>query len=559
MRLMQVRDWLAGQSWWDVGQHRLDGGRFAMHWSRLVDLPVAGVVLAFDPLVGRDASTRIAMTVVPLVTLLAIMALAAAITRRVAGAAPARLAVLFVPLSVPIIYQARPMRIDHHGWQIVLALVAVLALLGRPTPRRGALAGLALATLLTVSLEGLPIAAAIAGVAALAWALDPRRGGFLAALGATLAGAAALLHLATRGPGWATPACDAVAPAWLAALAIAGIGVAAATAVAYRTVALRLASLALVGGASAAGLVALAPDCLSGPFATLPTIVYRLWYLCVREGRPLWEQMPAWAVMTIGLPLAGLVGTIGALRERRGARRTRWAILLTLLLAATLLALLVNRAGATANALAVPGAAVLLQRLLARARAVPRAVPRTLATAGALLAASPGQAGAILLTLANTVDSPEGRAARVNDWHRRPCADFTDARVLARLGATTVFAPIDISPDIVATTPLHAIAGGYHRNAAAMARVMEGFTAAPDAAKVAIAATGASHVVACPGLNETDLYRQAAPDGLWSRLERGERIAWLRQVPMPGPVLAWRIVPDRAARVIPLREGPPPP
>src|SRR5207253_2643398 len=74
MRLAQVRDLLAGQSWWDVSQHRLNGGDFQMHWSRLVDLPLAAVLIVCDPLFGPAASTRIAVTIVPLLTLLAVMA-----------------------------------------------------------------------------------------------------------------------------------------------------------------------------------------------------------------------------------------------------------------------------------------------------------------------------------------------------------------------------------------------------------------------------------------------------------------------------------------------------
>ena len=36
MRLLQVRDWLAGQSWFDVSQYRIDAPYGAsMHWSRL--------------------------------------------------------------------------------------------------------------------------------------------------------------------------------------------------------------------------------------------------------------------------------------------------------------------------------------------------------------------------------------------------------------------------------------------------------------------------------------------------------------------------------------------
>ena len=45
MRLTEVRDFLAGQNWFDLVQHRLNtpyGG--LIHWSRLIDLPEAVVV-----------------------------------------------------------------------------------------------------------------------------------------------------------------------------------------------------------------------------------------------------------------------------------------------------------------------------------------------------------------------------------------------------------------------------------------------------------------------------------------------------------------------------------
>ena len=37
MRLLEVRDWLRGQSWFDVVQHRMNlPAGLSMHWSRLV-------------------------------------------------------------------------------------------------------------------------------------------------------------------------------------------------------------------------------------------------------------------------------------------------------------------------------------------------------------------------------------------------------------------------------------------------------------------------------------------------------------------------------------------
>jgi hypothetical protein len=552
MRLMEVRDWLAGQGWFDVAQHRLNHGNFPMHWSRLVDLPIAAVLAPLTSLLGPTAAVRVAMTVVPLLTLLAVMAMAAAITRRVAGAAVARVAVLLVPLSVPIIFQVRPMRIDHHGWQIVLALVATHALLGRATPRRGALAGVALATLLTISLEGMPIAAAIAGVAALAWAFQPARRAFLLALAGTLAGAAIVLHVVTRGPGMMQPACDAIAPAWLAMLTVAALGIGAAVLVERFGLVARLVALAAAGVSTGAVLLLAAPQCAAGPFATLPPLVYRLWYLSVTEGLPLWAQTPDWAVITIGLPLAGLAGGAMAWRASEGAARDRWTILLALLAVATGVAVMVNRAGGTANALAVPGAAWLLLGMLTRARTVVSPARRTLATAGALMLASPGQVAALVALLLIPLYRSEAKLSAERDWHRAPCERIDEIRALGQLPPGTVFAPIDVSPDLIATTAHRAIAGGYHRGAAAMDVVARGFLAAPDRARAIVMASGADYVAVCPGLNEVELYRTNSPDGLWGRLERGERIAWLRPLPLADThVLAWRVVRPASSGALP--------
>src|SRR5690349_7387974 len=46
MRLVEVRDLLAGQSWFDLVQHRLDPPAGSpMHWSRLIDAPLAAMIL----------------------------------------------------------------------------------------------------------------------------------------------------------------------------------------------------------------------------------------------------------------------------------------------------------------------------------------------------------------------------------------------------------------------------------------------------------------------------------------------------------------------------------
>ncbi|MCQ3942134.1 MAG: hypothetical protein DPW22_02830, partial [Alphaproteobacteria bacterium] len=39
MRLVQMRDWLAGQGWFDPRQHRI-AVPYESHWSRLIDAPL---------------------------------------------------------------------------------------------------------------------------------------------------------------------------------------------------------------------------------------------------------------------------------------------------------------------------------------------------------------------------------------------------------------------------------------------------------------------------------------------------------------------------------------
>jgi len=53
MRLMQVRALLHGQDWYDLRQYRLNPPFGAnIHWSHLVDLPIAGLILLLRPFVG---------------------------------------------------------------------------------------------------------------------------------------------------------------------------------------------------------------------------------------------------------------------------------------------------------------------------------------------------------------------------------------------------------------------------------------------------------------------------------------------------------------------------
>src|SRR3954471_20375402 len=119
MRIMQVRAWLAGQGWYDLRQYRLNPPYGAdIHWSRLVDLPLAGLKLALQPFLGGRDAEKAAVAVAPLLPMLLAFGATALIARRL-------VAPLAYPLAIAILlcgHSARsmwtPLRIDHNGWQL---------------------------------------------------------------------------------------------------------------------------------------------------------------------------------------------------------------------------------------------------------------------------------------------------------------------------------------------------------------------------------------------------------------------------------------------------------
>ena len=61
MRMLQIRDLLAGQAWFDLTQYRLlPPAGMPMHWTRLVDLPTAAFVWAFSFVLDPAHAERLA-------------------------------------------------------------------------------------------------------------------------------------------------------------------------------------------------------------------------------------------------------------------------------------------------------------------------------------------------------------------------------------------------------------------------------------------------------------------------------------------------------------------
>jgi hypothetical protein len=543
MRLLQVRDWLNGQSWWDVTQNRMDppaGG--PMHWSRLVDLPIAAGLLALTPLLGAAAAQAVTVAIVPLAILGLVMAVTAHIARRLFDAAPApAIAVLLVAMAGNIGVQMFPSRIDHHGWQILMAAVTLAALLDRLPLRSGIVAGLALAVWLNISAEGLPFAVAAAGAAALRWLLAPAaEGRRFAALTIALAAGSALLFVLTHArPDWTTRWCDAVTPAHLLGLAIAAAGATALVRFAGgRPVTLRSGALLLLAAGAAAAFLSVAPGCAASPFGTLDPLVHDVWYLNVLEGMPLWRQAPVIVLNLVYFPVIGLVGCALAWRAAATPESSRDWLTVALLLAASIaVMILVRRAGAVAHVMAVPGAIAVIEPLRARARRFARPAARAIGVFAAMCLPSP--LPPIYASLFLPPESPAGPAGADTS----SCDARCRVAPLLPLPPRTVLSTIDMGPIILALTRHAALAGPYHRSDQALADLIRAFTAPDEEAHAIIRRHGISYVLIDPASGEAEIYTARAPDGLMARLRRGHGPAWLAPVEGAGrPPRLWRVV-----------------
>ena len=538
LRLVQLRDLMAGQAWFDLHQYRVAPPEgMLMHWSRLVDVPLVIVWSALAPLLGNALAEQVTLVAVPLIALFLAMLLAGRLAWRMLGDGAIVYTCLILALLTPVTAQLQPLRIDHHGWQIVTLLAALNGLTARNERTGGRIAGFFIALGMTISLELLPLAALIGAVLALRWLLDAKAKALCLHYIRTLAGTSTVAFLATRGLADLAPHCDTLSPAYLGALlstAICFSFIGLAPAMPRPTLAL---SMAASGGLGIATLLLLAPTCTAGPFVMLDPLVQQYWYANVREGMPVWRQDLDVALRLVVPPLAGLVAAIRLWQSSQGWLRRFWFEYALIAAGALALGLVVSRSSGFAAAVAAVPLGWMLRDWHRKARSMRPGGGRFALLAGAILLIMPDLPvkAARLVTSSPAVSPPAAQ---------RACDITTAGPALRRLGpSATIFAPIDIGPMVLLHSAHKVVATAHHRAPQALHDVIAGFVASPEAAEAIIRARGANHIALCPALAEVAIYREAAPKGLAAALVNGKTPAWLRPVPMPqeSGLLVWEV------------------
>lgn len=545
LRLIEVRDLIGGQGWFDLHQYRIAApAGIVMHWSRLVDMPLAGMILLLRPLLGTALAEMVTVVAVPLLTLLAALMLVGRLTAKFFDTETVGIVCLVTGIGGPLLFQMTPLRIDHHGWQIVLALAALNGLAARNARSGGLVIGASLAALLAISIEGLPITVVFLGVLALRGLTGiPAGRAFtgLAAASAALAAASLAIFLGTRGLGDLTTHCDQISPIHLALFGVIALGCSGLVALAPARWPLALGALGATGVATLVLYLGIAPQCRGGAFVTLDPLVYKFWYEGVGEGMPFWHLPLETAIETVGVPLVGLFAIAMLWRDAKTAEERAWWRDHALVLAgALLIGATLARASATACGIAAVPTGALVMRWIIALREVPP-VRRVAGYLGILLALMPpvpvvAWHRLIAVHTGNVAASAQPQVSR--------CQYPIAARALDALPATDLFLPLDIGPDIlVRTHQQRVIATGHHRGAAGMYDVISAFLGTPDQAHAIINRHHATLIVVCPDIPEPANYKYYAPNGFMAQLMRGQTPPWLERVNLApaSHMLFWRV------------------
>lgn len=547
MRIVVVQDFIRGQGWYDLVQHRLNAPFGAeVHWSRLVDLPLAGLLLALTPILGEPAALVVTGTLWPLLLVGAVLYLSARLCLELVGREAVLPALVLPVLNPAILAEFTPGRVDHHNVVIVLTLAMLTcAVISLKRPNRAWLAGAAGATALAVAIESLPLVIAVVVAYGLAFVVDPGHRRAMRDFGLSL-GLFTALHLALARPPsrWFEAACDMLSPVFaLGALAI-GAALLLVSVLPLRTPLLRLVALAIVGAVAAASVVGLYPQCLAGPYGALDPWLQTRWIAAISEAKP-WHRslvdLPPYTV-AVGVPaLLGMaVGAVILVRTR--LKRVDWLVTFTVLVFSSLVMLAQVRGARLAVLPAIPFAASLI--VSARAAFLARPgfwrgtglIGSWLAFSGIMLALAVG----VVLQLVPADRSKTVLAARAS---KAPCLAPSAFPELRSWSPARLMVPIDLGSHVLLETPHSVVAAPYHRNEAGILDTFRFFNGALEEARAIADARGIDYVVTCPALPEMNGIDLGVEDTLLDRLASGDLPDWLEDVPTAGPLRVLKVTP----------------
>ncbi|TPI54066.1 GtrA family protein [Mesorhizobium sp. B3-1-3] len=530
LRLVEIRDLLGGQGWFDLHQYRMGAsGGFVMHWSRLVDTPLALIIMAFDALGASPATAERAAQIIwpTLLYGLTIFVLMRA-AQRFAGANVAMPALILSTAGLFFLVIYSPGVIDHHNVQLLLTAAGLWLLMEAPSWRPAALlSGICAGLTLAVGMETAPYVAVLGICAAVLFILDDKERVTARGFGLGFAGIASLVFVVTIRPAdWGVAQCDAFSSFQFAVAALSGFGLAIAAASTGPTTRARLGSTLALALVVAAAAMLFFPQCLASPYAGMDERIRTYWLADVVEAQPFWSvavHQPKLMAARYVTPFIAILLIGFQLRKRRLRRGEMLAAIL--LVVAFCVSLWQVRGSTFSVAFAVLPLSAWIAKIRLRADAAPSWRLSTGIVMAWLVSLNATWAGVAVAAQSVVQKAPQ----RINSDpdHAVTCGKPSDFHDLAVMPATTVLASSNLGSGILMFTRHRALAGPYHRNVGGNLAMLDAFMGTPDAARAVIEREHVGLVAICRGNTEEISLSLDAPKGLAAALLRGDLPAWL--------------------------------
>jgi hypothetical protein len=546
LRLVQVRDLLAGQNWFDLVQHRLQPPEgLAMHWSRLIDAPIAAISYVF----GEQAMLFIWPSLLVGAFLFAALYSARRLSQSIA-LLPVLLvsALCLVPLSYFI-----PGSIDHHNVQMILALAMAGAIL-RPleATEPAIIAALCAGLMMAIGLETLPYLVVGLAVVSIGWAFGFSKTAPVAMFGLSFAAFTVLVWVTQTDVQQQLAVCDMLSPVYVWPIMAGGLGLALSAYAGKNVSYLGRFGLLFITGLVALGFfIWINPVCLAGPMAQVPLDLQERWLSTVSEAQPvssMWRLKPDVAVERYGPPLFALV-VAAVLAWRHPAQRYGLTVLLALLMSACAVSAVQLRGTLFAHIYTIPIFSFAIHHARAHYNANQKSPTAIAAIAFALLTYQP-----LFFTMVSTffalpngreaaqsAAAPQDTPASVLTEVDRECAGSDVREAISRLGTGLVAAPLFYNPQLLEMGHVSVIAGQYHRATGAIFDVLKLFEDGPQYEREVLSRWKPDYLVLCLTNNDTLDVTRKNPASLSARLKTGDVPDWLMALPQAGQLAIYKV------------------
>lgn len=546
MRMVQVLDLYRHGSWYDLTQHRLnppEGVR--MHWSRLPDLPLLATYSICAHFFDQDRAVQWTAILIP--SLLAILYY----TVFLWTAAPLidktylpTVSIVCLCLITPMV-QFKPYRVDHHGWQIILALITLGSLLraNSSTYTRSPLmyGGIAGALGLWIGAEAYPPIGFACIALTLQWIVSrDNAADHLAVYGLSLVGGVALIYPLALAPNdWGAKVPDAFSLVSLGlALAIYGYGVCLTKLNHSKigdTLLVRATAALVIAGFMCLILLIEFKEILNGPYGHLSPAIKELVENTI-ESKPLIKNFslsPFSSLAMILLPVFAIAISGMNMAHSQAQTKWQWFYLLIFISGGILLQFWQIRT----SSLSVAFAGIAISWWAIRCMQQGERLTNTFARVGVfclpILCVQALEFGPHLLEKSAVKEATE----RLIPNMQNVLSLLNDTNIVGR-DSLLIAAHANIGPRLLLQTKHQVLAAPYHRNNGGLQATNDIFGSDERLSQQIIQDRKVDLLyVYGQHKNNTSSAQpstaSSAPPSLWTRLQQGDHPPWLEEIPLP--------------------------